>query len=129
MAKIRFLLTNVWIWLIMVLACFLGENYAWLTPRPNDGFDTGSFIAVTMLCLLTIVVFFVLERKKNHLKTNKLLAIILTAAFICFSISIWLVNDQTFNFGTKEVEVTFTVYEKIRANIVLFIYTFLFFFT
>lgn len=121
MAKIRFLLTNVWIWLIMVLACFLGENYAWLTPRPNDGFDTGSFIAVTMLCLLTIVVFFVLERKKNHLKTNKLLAIILTAAFICFSISIWLVNDQTFNFGTKEVEVTFTVYEKIRANIVLFI--------
>lgn len=121
MAKIRFALTNLWIWLIMVLACFLGENYAWLTPRPNDGFDTGSFIAVTMLCLLTIVIFFILEKKKNNFKSQKLLLIVLLAVFICFTISIWLVNDQTFNYGTKEVTATFTVYEKIRATIVLLV--------
>lgn len=121
MAKIRFALTNVWIWLIMVLACFLGENYAWLTPRPNDGFDTGSFLTVTFVCLLAIVIFFVLEHKKNHLKPHLLLIIILSSVFICFAASIWMVKDQTFNFGTKEVAVTFTVYEKIRATIVLLI--------
>ncbi len=119
MAKIRFLLTNIWIWLIMVLACFLGENYAWLTPRPNDGFDTSSFILVTMLVLLAIVLFFVLEKKKNNLKSHKLLIIILAAVFICFAVSIWMVKDQTFDFGKNEVKVTFTVYEKIRATIFL----------
>lgn len=119
MAKIRFALTNLWIWLIMVLACFLGENYAWLTPRPNDGFDTGSFVIVSVLCILTMTLFFVLERKKNNLKTHKRLVLILALVFAVFAASIWMVQDQTFSFDGREVEVTFTVYEKIRATIVL----------
>ena len=119
MTKVRFAITNIWIWLIMVLACFVGENYALLTPNPVEGFDTSSILAVTLLCALAIIAFFVMERKKNNYKPNFIFLIVLTLAYVCFLVSIWIQKDQVFSYSGREVLVSISLNEKIRATIVL----------
>ncbi|MCQ2815518.1 MAG: O-antigen ligase family protein [Bacilli bacterium] len=118
MSKTRFTLTAVVFWAIISLTCFLNENIApLLYTDMKNGFDPLSFGLVSVLILILIIFYFIVERKKNGEKI-KIFPLIL-ALFFGFSVflGIWNAPDSITFSNVSEVTITITPYMKTVAII------------
>ncbi len=111
MSHVRFTLTYVLFWIILVLTGFLVENVALLTSSPREGFEMNAVYLLSFLLLLVIIVYFVTEHKKNNLKINWLLAILLLTLFIINIVTMWSQSESTtYSYATDDGTInTYTV--------------------
>lgn len=119
MGKLRFTLTNIIFWIIIVFSCLLAENYALFSSAPRSGFELFPLYLITFSVIGLLIFYYILEHKKNGLSLDK----ILLPCFIVFGIlMIWTIfrqDGRTFNNwnndGTFDISFTFT--ERLLASL------------
>ena len=117
MGKLRFTLTNIVFWLAMILSCLLAENYALFSSAPRSGLDLFSLYLITFSVIGLLVIYYLLEHKKNGLSFDKIL---LPSLIILGSIMIWTIfrqGERTFTNWTNDgtFEVSFTLSQRFLA--------------
>ena len=75
MGKLRFTLTSIIFWIVLLLSCFLSENFAILNSNPMGGFSFDSAFILTIVTIGLLVLYYFLEHKKNGLTFDKVLEI------------------------------------------------------
>ena len=73
MGRLRFTLTNIMFWIVLLLSCFLAENYALFTDAPRSGFDSFPLYFLTFAIIGLLVFYYITEHKKNGLTFDKIL--------------------------------------------------------
>ena len=111
MGRLRFTLTNIMFWVILLLSCFLAENYALFADKPRSGFDSFSLYFLTFAIIGLLVFYYITEHKKNGLTFDKIL---LPCLIMIGAILIWNIfrqGDRTFinwsKNGTFDISFTF----------------------
>ena len=124
MGKFKFTLVNLWYWAAMVFVCFLVENTLHLTNHPRSGFDVPTLALLTIICLLCLFMFFFVNHKKNKMKFDWVLLPAISIIGLAMLLGIWLAKDTSYAIADSEevIEVTFSVYEKLRASIILLVF-------
>lgn len=117
MGRLRFTLTNIMFWIVLVLSCFLSENFALFTDAPRSGFESFPLYFLTFAIIGLLVLYYITEHKKNGLTLDKIL---LPCFIMMGALMIWTIfrqDNRTFtnwaNDGTFEI--SFTLSERILA--------------
>ncbi len=122
MVKIRFLLTNVLFWVIILLCSLLVENIAFFTPNIREGFDTNSFSVITVALGLLSLFYLICEHRRNKLKVH---FVWLFGFLVFFAINIFVIwrtpSEMTLTNEEALTSVTFSITfkEKLFASIQL----------
>ena len=117
MGRLRFTLTNILIWVVLILSILLSENFAPFKPNPLSGFSVAPGYLLCGVLILFLAFYYFLEHKKNGLKFD----VVLLPSFIAFGIlmiiNIFRQDTRTFvNFeGTDNFTVTFSLNDRISA--------------
>ncbi len=90
MSKVRFSLTSILFYIIIVGTCFLVENLAFFTGDKNAGLDTTSFWLATVAVIIMFIVYLVIENKRNKIHVNATWTVLLILAFFLFGFMIWV---------------------------------------
>ena len=111
MGRLRFTLTNIMFWIVLVLSCFLAENYALFSDTPRSGFESFPLYFLTFAVIGLLVLYYITEHKKNGLTLDKIL---LPCFIMMGALMIWTIfrqDNRTFtnwaNDGTFEISFTF----------------------
>ncbi|MCQ2800451.1 MAG: O-antigen ligase family protein [Bacilli bacterium] len=73
MGKLRFTLTSVVFWIVLVLSCILSESFIVFNSDPLKSFSSDSAFFLTVSIIILLVFYYFLEHKKNGLKFDKIL--------------------------------------------------------
>ena len=119
MGRLRFTLTNIMFWIVIILSCLLTENIAIFSDSPRSGFEDVPLYVLTFAIIGLLIFYYFLEHKKNGLTLDK----ILLPCFIMFgALMIWTIfrqGDRTFvdwsNEGTFSI--SFTYSERLLASL------------
>lgn len=124
MGKFKFTLVNLWYWASMVFVCFLAENMLFLTPNPKAGFDIPTLAILTFGSVASLFMFFFLNHKRNKMSFDWVLLSAIATVGCAMILGIWLNGDTSYSFanGENNIAVTFTIYEKVRATIILIVF-------
>ena len=117
MGRLRFTLTNIIFWIVLLLSCFLSENYALFTDAPRSGFDSFPLYFLTFAVIGLLVFYYILEHKKNGLTFDKIL---LPCLIMMGAIMIWTIfrqGNRSFNNWNNDgtLEISFTLGERMLA--------------
>ena len=117
MGKLRFTLTNVIFWIVLILSCLLSENFAAFNTDPMKGFSVDSAFILTISIIALLVLYYFLEHKKNGLKFDKILLPSLCISGLLLILTIIRQTTRTFqNYdGTGTFTVTFSDQDRVMA--------------
>ena len=77
MGKLRFTLTYVLFWLVIILSCLLAENFAFFSRDHIGGMGLDSSFIISIAVIILLVIYYFTEHQKNGLKFDKILLPIL----------------------------------------------------
>ena len=117
MGKLRFTLTSIIFWIVLVLSCFLSENYALFSSNPGAGLSLQSASILTGCLLLLLIVYFFFEHKNNKIGFDKVLLPCLIFFGILMILNIFRQEDRTLLSldGSREITVTYSFLDKFIA--------------
>lgn len=104
MSKVRYALTGILFYAIMVMVCLLLENIDFFTGSYKNGLDLTTFYLLSIATIGTMIVYFVVEHKHNKLHTSIPFVIILILCFILFDFMVWIDKPEygiELDFATK----------------------------
>lgn len=105
MNKLRFPLSSLIFWPIMVLSILLVNNFSFLNTETFPTIDNTTFSMLGLLVLGLIILYFVIEHKKNKLKPHFVLFPIFLVITILFVATIWIQEPQTFTSDSSNLSV------------------------
>ena len=117
MSHIKFSLTYILFWVILILTGLLVENVAIFTNAPREGFEMTTFYVISFLLLFVSVLFFVVERKKNKIKFKWILSILLLTFLVISLVRIWSMPEVT-NYASSETGRTFELVISLNDKII-----------
>lgn len=119
MGKLRFTLTNIIFWIVLVLSCLLSENFALFNNDPLQGFAIDSAFILTISVIALLVLYYFLEHKKNKLTFDKILLPSLAVAGLLLILNVFRQVDRVFpnwdNTGTFAI--SFSVQDRLMASL------------
>ena len=117
MGKLRFTLTNIIFWIVLMLSCFLSENFAVLTNDPLKGFSLDSAFILTGAVIILLGLYYFLEHKKNKLTFDKILLPAISIIGLTLILNIFRQDSRTFTdyFGTGTLTFVFPIEGRIFA--------------
>ena len=95
MGKVRFLLTNVLFWAVLVICSLIVENIAFFTSNIREGFDLTSLIFLTSIFFVIVLVYFISEHRKNRLKIHWIWLLIFGAVLGINLFLVWRQPETT----------------------------------
>ena len=113
MGRIRFTLTNILFWVIIVLFCSLSELFQLYGSQTYSSGDLTFIFVASFFIIGLMAVYYIFEHRKNKLTIDYVL---LPALIIFGAIMIWTIfrqGDRTFGSGSSLRTVTFTTSEKL----------------
>ena len=119
MGKLRFTLTNVLFWIVLVLSCLLSENFAVFSANPMGGFSIDSAFILTISVIALLALYYFLEHKKNGLKFDKILLPALCIAGLLLVLNILRQGYRSFISYSNEwyFDISFSRWERIVASL------------
>ena len=122
MGKLRFTLTNVIFWVIMLMIIFVSEFFVVYGTRSLPVSSSIIIFSISFLIIGLMVVYYLLEHKKNQIKIDWVL---LPVLIIFSGLMIWTIfrqGDRTFIHHSTEYVVSFTTLEKFTYSIEVLIW-------
>ena len=120
MGKLRFVLSNFWLWAAVLLGCAFAENIAILTPNPMAGYSNTSYWMIAICCFLCLGIYIYLEHRRNKVKFDKILLPVMVGLTIIMVTTIFMQNSETFVYSTNDpVTVSFTLLDKTKHAVKL----------
>ena len=124
MGKLRFTLTNIIFWIVLLLSCFLSENFAILNNNPFKGFSVDSAFILTVSTIILLVLYYFLEHKKNGLTFDKVLlpGLIISALFLVWTV--FRQGNRTFptSDGSGTLTFSFSLSDRFLAALAIFVW-------
>jgi len=96
MGKIKFTLTYIIFWLIVVFSCLLIENFALFSYNPLEGFSLDSAIILSLFTILLLAIYYFYEHKYNKMTFDKILLPTIVVLCLLFILTIWWQGAPTF---------------------------------
>ena len=117
MGRLRFTLTNIMFWVVILLSCFLAENFTLFSDTPQSGFETFPLYFLTFAIIGVLIFYYITEHKKNALTLDKIL---LPCFIMMGALMIWTIFRQdarTFTNWAHDgtFEISFTFSERLLA--------------
>ena len=124
MGKLRFTLTNIIFWIVLMLSCLLSENFAVLNSDPLKGFAIDSAFILTISIIGLLVLYYFLEHKKNKLTFDKVLLPSLLVAGLLLILNVFRQYNRVFPTydGAGTFAITFTVQERLMTSLQVIIW-------
>ena len=119
MGRLRFTLTNIIFWVVILLSCLLAENIAIFSETPQSGFETLPLYLLSFGIIALLIFYYVLEHKRNGLTMDKILLPCLGVFGLLMIITIFRQGDRTFTNwdATDTFSISFTFSERLLASL------------
>lgn len=119
MGKLRFTLTYLLFWFIIIFSCLLAENFALFSSDHMGGMSNDSLILLSLFVIFALAFYYFLEHKKNKLTFDKVLLPIIGTFGLISIATIWWQGPRTFDNPWKYIAVTieFTAQEKMAYTL------------
>ena len=119
MGKLRFTLTNIIFWIVLMLSCLLSENFAVLNNDPLKGFAVDSAFILTISIIALLVLYYFLEHKKNKLTFDKVLLPGLLVSGLLLILNVFRQFNRVFPTydASGTFAISFTVQERLMASL------------
>ena len=119
MGKLRFTLTNIIFWIVLLLSCLLSENFAVLNNDPLKGFAVDSAFILTISIIALLVLYYFLEHKKNKLTFDKVLLPAVLIAGLLLIVNVFRQGSRVFpNYdNTGTFTIIFSVQDRVMASL------------
>ncbi|MBO4667262.1 MAG: hypothetical protein J5666_03945, partial [Bacilli bacterium] len=119
MGRLRFTLTNIIFWVVILLSCLLAENIAIFSETPQSGFETLPLYLLSFGIIALLIFYYVLEHKRNGLTMDKILLPCLVVFGLLMIITIFRQGDRTFTNwdATDTFSISFTFSERLLASL------------
>ena len=118
MGKLRFTLTYLLFWFIIVFSCLLAENFALFSSDHMGGMSIDSLIMLSMFVIFLLIVYYVRERNRNKITIDKVLLPIISIFGLISIATVWWQGDRSFlTLDNDVVFVSFTVQEKVSFTL------------
>ena len=119
MGKLKFTLSNIWLWLALGGLTILTENLQFLTTGMKQGLN---YVPMFIMCFVgigSLFMFFFLNHKENKIKFDYVLFPSFILFGIVFLIAIWLQKSGSVSFldGSGTNEYTITTFDKVKATL------------
>lgn len=109
MGKLRFTLTYVLFWLVIVTSCLLAENFAFFSANHIGGMRLDSAFIISIAVIVLLVIYYFMEHHSNGLKFDKvLLPIVIIYTAVCVLTVCWQ-GPRTFVNPSDGVTTTITI--------------------
>ena len=124
MGKLRFAFTNVIFWVVLLLSCFLSENFALFNDNPLKGFSLDSAFILTISIIGLLVLYYFLEHKKNNLKFDKILLPIFIVSGLLLILNVFRQGTIVFNYsyGFEPLVIKFSIQDRIMVSLQIIIW-------
>lgn len=124
MGKLRFTLTNIIFWIVLLLSCLLSENFAVLNNDPLKGFAVDSAFILTISIIVMLVLYYFLEHKKNKLTFDKVLLPAVLIAGLLLIVNVFRQGSRVFpNYdNTGTFTISFSVQDRVMASLQVFVW-------
>ena len=124
MGRLRFALTNIIFWVVILLSCLLSENYALFSEKPMSGFEVFPLYLLSFGVIALLIFYYVLEHKRNGLTLDKILLPCLGVFGLIMIITIFRQGDRSFiNWdGSDTFSISFTFSERLLASLQVIIW-------
>ena len=124
MGRLRFTLTNIIFWVVILLSCLLSENYALFSEKPMSGFEVFPLYLLSFGVIALLIFYYVLEHKRNGLTLDKILLPCLGVFGLIMIINIFRQGDRSFiNWdGSDTFSISFTFSERLLASLQVIIW-------
>lgn len=106
MSKYRFGLTTLLFWIILVFGVILVEGMNFLSFKYMSYFDLKELILISIVVLSSILIYYIIEKKKNRAKPSWLFLPFTVIFLICGIFGIWYngpgiytIKDVTFDYS------------------------------
>ena len=96
MGKLRFTLTYLVFWLIIIFSCLLAENFAILSSDHMGGMSVDSLILLALFIIFMLIFYYYKEHKNNELTFDKILLPIIGVFGFISIMTIWWQSARTF---------------------------------
>ena len=119
MGKLRFTLTNIIFWIVLVLSSLLSENFAVFNNDPLKGFAVDSAFILTISIIALLVLYYFLEHKKNKLTFDKVLLPSLLVSGLLLILNVFRQFNRVFPTydGASTFAISFTIQERLMASL------------
>ena len=114
MGKLKYTLTYILFWVIIIFSCLLAENIALLSSDHMGGMNMTSLYLLTFFIIFMLAYYFFREWKSNQIKIDKVLLPIIAAFGLVSILTVWWQGPREFiNADGFSTSVSFSVKEKI----------------
>ena len=96
MGKLRFTITYILFWIIIVFSCLLAENFALLSSDHMGGMNMTSLYMLTFSIIFMFVFYYFNERKNNGITIDKILLPIIGVFGLLSILTVWWQGPREF---------------------------------
>ena len=123
MGKLKFTLSNIWLWLSLAGVTILTENLQFLTTGMKQGLNIAPMFIIAFIGFVSLFMFYLLNHKENKIKADFVLLPMVILAGLFLIIGIWIQQSGSFQIGSSApVEYTITTFDKVKATIGVVLY-------
>ena len=114
MGKLRFTLTYVLFWFVIIASCFLAENFNFFSADPLSGMRPESLVTLSLLIICMLIFYYFRERDKNGMTIDKVLLPIIAIFGLVSIATVWWQGERSFAdpSGSNIATVSFTPMQK-----------------
>ena len=96
MGKLRFTLTYVLFWFVIIASCFLAENFNFFSADPLSGMRPESLVTLSLLIICMLIFYYFRERDKNGVTIDKVLLPIIAIFGLVSIATVWWQGERSF---------------------------------
>ena len=119
MGKLRFTLTYIVFWIILVFSCLLAENFAILSTDHMGGMSLDSILFLTIFVIVLLLYYYYREHKDNQVTFDKVLLPVIGIFGLVSILTIWWQMPTTFTNPEDgfTASVSFSLLEKFSYSL------------
>ena len=119
MGKLKFTLSNIWLWLSLAGVTILTENLQFLTTGMKTGLNIAPMFIMCFVGIGSLFMFFFLNHKENKMKFDYFLLVAFILFGAMFLVAIWVQDSGSVAYlnGGGSNEYTITTFDKVKATL------------
>lgn len=124
MGKLRFTLTAIIFWIVLILSCLLSENLFAFGADPLASFSTDQAFVITIGVIGLLFIYYFFEHKKNGLKFDKILLPSFCVAGLLLIVNVLRQTTRSFisYSGMWDFVISFSLRDRIMASLQIVIW-------
>ena len=123
MGKLKFTLSNIWLWLSLAGVTILTENLQYLSSGMKDGLNIAPVFIMMLIGFISLFMFYFLNHKENKIKLDFVLIPAFALVGIFLIVGIWVQSTGTYTaLNGTTYEYAITNAEKVKDSFIVVLF-------